>query len=288
MNAKAEVVEPLAARLAPRTEEPRGAAVAGAMLPEQVVVCIYDLIKRGELRPGDRLPPEREFAIRLGINRTSLRSGLRSLIAMGVLHSRHGSGTYMSEAPSSFGGEALRMLAALHGFTQDEVFEARRHLEVLVAGLAAERANLEHVATMAEEVANTYSCVDDPEQFLVHDIRFHRALGAASANPLLATLVGMVSAMHYDLRSKTIRKSKSLREAADMHQKIFRAIRMRNADAAREAMHAHILQAQQGYRLESKSERASSTSFHAKANQPKNSRKRGSRNDARSKSEPTF
>jgi GntR family transcriptional repressor for pyruvate dehydrogenase complex len=283
MSKRVEVVEPL------ETEHDSGYGASRdfAMLPEQVVVRIYDLIKRGELRPGDRLPPEREFALQLGINRTSLRSGLRSLIAMGVLHVRHGSGTFMSEAPSSFGGEALRMLAALHGFTQDEVFEARRHLEALVAGLAAERANSEHFATMAEELAYTYSCADDPEQFLVHDIRFHRALAAASGNPILATLVGMVSAMHYDLRSKTVRKAKSLREAADMHQKIFRAIRTRNIDAARDAMHAHILQAQSNYRLESKAAGPSRNSFQITESQHKN-RLRGSRKDGTSKSKPSI
>jgi len=224
---------------------------ATGVAPEQVVVHVYDLIKRGVLRPGDRLPPEREFAKQLGINRTSVRAGLRSLIAMGVLRTRHGSGTYMSTGPSSLGGEALELLAALHGFTQDEIFEARRHLEALVAGLAAERATPEQLATMAEELANSFSTLDDPPQFLVHDIRFHRALAVASGNPILATLVGMVSAMHYDRRSQTLDKAGWLRKGADMHQRIFRAIRARNPDEARAAMREHILQAQQLFQSES-------------------------------------
>jgi GntR family transcriptional repressor for pyruvate dehydrogenase complex len=220
------------------------------MAPEQVVVRVYDLIKRGELRAGDRLPAEREFAKQLGINRTSLRAGLRSLIAMGVLHTKHGSGTYMSTGPSSLGGEALELLAALHGFTQDDIFEARRHLEVLVAGLAAERATSEQLATMAEEVANTFSKVDNPQEFLLHDIRFHRALATASGNPILATLVGMVSAMHYDRRSQTVSTS-GLKDGAAMHQRIFRAIRSRKPEEARIAMHDHIFEAQQLFHAES-------------------------------------
>ncbi len=227
--------------------------------PEQVVVRVYDLIKRGELRPGDRLPPEREFSKQLGINRTSLRAGLRSLIAMGVLHSKHGSGTYMSTGPSSLGGEALELLGALHGFTQDEIFEARRHLEALVAGLAAERATPEQLATMAEELANTYSAVDDPQRFLLHDILFHRALAAASGNPILAMLVGMVSAIHYDRRSQTVRKAHSLKEAADMHQRIYRAIRTRNPVEARTAMHEHIVISQQQYKNEPGGEQQTET-----------------------------
>jgi len=226
-------------------------SAAPGMAPEQVIVRVYDLIKRGELRPGNRLPSEREFAKQLGINRTSLRAGLRSLIAMGVLHTKHGSGTYMSTGPSSLGSEALELLGALHGFTQDEIFEARRHLEGLVAELAAERATSEQIVTMAEELANSFSTLDDPQQFLLHDIRFHRALAAASGNPILATLAGMVSAMHYDRRSQTVGKARRLRETADMHQRIFRAIRSRNPMEARTAMRDHILHAQQQYHSES-------------------------------------
>jgi GntR family transcriptional regulator, transcriptional repressor for pyruvate dehydrogenase complex len=229
------------------------------MAPEQVVVRVYDLIKRGELRPGDRLPSEREFAKQLGINRTSLRAGLRSLITMGVLHTRHGSGTYMSTGPSSLGGEALELLAALHGFTQNEIFEARRHLETLVAGLAAERATSEHLATLAEELAEMFSTLDDPPQFLLHDIRFHRALAVASGNPILATLVGMVSAMHYDRRQQTLSTAGWLRSGADMHQRIFRAIRARKPEEAQAAMREHILQAQQLYQSESTADEQTET-----------------------------
>jgi len=222
----------------------------GVVAPEQVVTHVYDSIKRGLLRPGDRLLPERELARQLGINRTSVRAGLRSLMAMGVLQAKHGSGTYLSTGPTSLGSQALELLAALHGFTQDEIFEARRHLEELMAGLAAERATSEHLATMAEELANCFSTLDDPPQFLLHDIRFHRALAVASGNPILATLTGMVSAMHYERRMQTLSTAAILRAGADMHQRIFRAIKARNPQEARNAMREHILQAQQLYQSE--------------------------------------
>jgi len=220
------------------------------MVSEQVIVRVHELIRRGELQRGDRLPPEREFARQLGINRTSLRSGLRSLIDMGVLRSRQGSGTFVSDSPPSLDSEALEILAALHGFTQDEVFEARRVLESTIASMAAERATGEQLTCMAEEVISLYAAVDDPQAFLVHDLQFHRTVANASGNPVLAAVAGMVSAMHYELRSQTVRKSDSLRVAADMHQGIFRAIRAGNPEAARTAMRNHILQAQMDYNLE--------------------------------------
>jgi GntR family transcriptional repressor for pyruvate dehydrogenase complex len=214
------------------------------------------MIARGELGAGDRLPPERELAKQLGISRPSLRAGLRSLIAMGVLRSRHGSGTYIAEGPPELHSESLRLLAALHGFTFDEMFEARRVLEVSVVGLAAERATGDQLATLAEELANMYASLDDPQQYLIHDIRFHRAVAAASGNPILAALVEMVSAVMYDRRRETIERARDFKESIDMHQRIYRAIRARNPEEARAAMHEHIMLAQQAYAREEQREHA--------------------------------
>jgi len=100
---------------------------------EIVVQHVRALIERGELRPGDRLPPERELAVQLGVSRPSVRAGLRSLAAIGVLQTRHGAGTFITDGPPTLGSEPLSFLAALHGFTRDEMFEARRALEVGVA-----------------------------------------------------------------------------------------------------------------------------------------------------------
>ncbi|MCI0659496.1 MAG: FadR family transcriptional regulator [Acidobacteria bacterium] len=217
---------------------------------EQVVDQIRDLIGRGELRPGDRLPAERELARQLGISRPSLRAGLRMLVAMGLLRSRHGSGTYVADGPPTLDSEQLSMLAELHGFTYDQMMEARRVLEVQIAGLAAERATAEHLANIAEELANMYAALEDPQQYLIHDIRFHRAIAAASDNPILATIVEMVSAVMYDQRRETIGRAHDFKESVEMHQRIYRAIRARKPEDARTAMHEHLILAQNAYRTE--------------------------------------
>ena len=220
------------------------------LLAEQVVIQVRDMIRQGKLRPGDRLPSERELAKRLGISRASLRPGLRFLAAMGVLTSRHGSGTYIADGPPALDSEPLRMLAALHGFTQDEMFEARRLLEVGLAGLAAEHATDDHLATMAEEVTEMYATLDDPQQYLIHDIRFHRAIAAGSGNQILAALMDMVSAVMYERRSATVERATDLKESAEMHRKIYRLIRGRKADEARVAMSEHLTLAQQAFASE--------------------------------------
>src|SRR2546425_5322541 len=130
---------------------------------EQVVAHIRRLIERGQLRPGDRLPAERDLATKIGVSRPTVRVGLRALAGMGVVRSRHGSGTYIPEGPPSLGTESFSLLAALHGFTREDMYEARRLLEVGAAGLAAERGTPDHLATLAEEVANLYASLDDPE-----------------------------------------------------------------------------------------------------------------------------
>src|SRR5258708_708805 len=104
------------------------------LMTEQVVTQVRDMIHQGKLKPGDRLPPERELAKRLGISRASLRAGLHFLAAIGVLTARHGSGSYIATGPPALDSAPLSMLAALHGFTADKMFEARRLVEVAVAG----------------------------------------------------------------------------------------------------------------------------------------------------------
>src|SRR5215470_11595581 len=217
---------------------------------EQVVARVSDLIKREELKPGDRLPPERELARQLGISRPSLRAGLGSLISMGVLKSRQGAGTFIAGGPPVLDAEPLRLLAALHGFSFDHMFETRSILEVGAAGLAAERATGEQLATMSEQIADMFAALKDPQQFLVHDVAFHRAVAAASGNPTLATLVEMVSAILYERRRETIERAHDFNEALELHRKIYRAIRSRKPEEAREAMREHILRAQRAFALE--------------------------------------
>lgn len=212
---------------------------------QQVVLHVRGLIERGQLRPGDRLPAERHLAGQIGVSRPTVRAGLRALAAMGVVQSRHGSGTYIPVGPPVLGAEPLSFLAALHGFTGEEMYEARRILEVGAAGLAAERATPDHIATLAEEVADLFASLELPHVFLIHDINFHRAIAAASGNPIVASLVEMVSTLYYERRRRTAERAfpRDLRDAAEAHRRIYQAVRARDANAARAAMNDHLLQA---------------------------------------------
>lgn len=228
------------------TEKPRFKTIAGERFgttSEEVVQQLRDMIHRGDLRHGDRLPPERDLAKLLGVSRPTLRAGIRTLSAVGVLQSRQGAGTFVVEADASPALDAnpLRLMASLHGFSSDEMFEARISLEMAVAGLAAERSTGEQLAAMSEEVAEMFAALNEPEEYLVHDMRFHQTIAAASGNRILTALMNMVATILFETRSKTVHRALDLKESADMHRQIYRAIRDRNPQAAREAMRDHLL-----------------------------------------------
>lgn len=206
---------------------------------ELVVNFVRGQIERGQLRPGDRLPAERQLAARVGVSRPSVRAGLRTLSAMGAVQTRHGSGTYITES-QSLDAKPLRLLAALHGFGPEQIFEARRMLELGLAGLAAERATSEQMARMAEEVTGMFAAVDDPATFMTHDLHFHRAVAAAAGNPILAALVEMVSTLYFEQRRRVIRTRDQLRDVAITHRNIYHAVRARDPERARREMSQHL------------------------------------------------
>lgn len=210
-----------------------------------MVAHVRRLIEQGRLKPGQRLPAERGLAKQIGVSRSSVRAGLRSLTAMSVLETRHGAGTFVLDGPPTLRSEPLELLAALHGLGPDEMFEARRTLEVAIVGLAAERATPEALARIADEVAEGFASVDDPQAFLLHDISFHRAVAAASGNPILASVVEMVSALFYERRRQTADRARDLRAPAQMHRRIYQAIRERDRDRAQASMNEHLQRAQE-------------------------------------------
>ena len=219
---------------------------------ELVVSHVRGLIEAGVLAAGDRLAAERELARELGVSRPSVRSGLKRLEAMGVVQIRQGAGTFITAGPPVLGVEPLSFLAALHGFTTEQMFEARLVLEVTVAGLAAERTRdaSDKLIVISDETTGMFASLDDPDTFLEHDIRFHRAVAAAAGNPVLSALVEMVAEMFRELRRRKIGRARDKKAAAEEHRLIYKAIRAHDASAARKAMADHLERARRDQALE--------------------------------------
>jgi len=227
-------------------------SVKGTSTAEEVAARLRDMIHSGELSAGDKLPPERDLAKILGVSRPTLRAGIRSLSAVGILFSKQGAGTFVAardESPT-LDRSSLRMLSALHGFTSDEMFEARLALEMSIAGLAAKRVTSEQMTTLAEEIAGMYASLTEPEQYLVHDMRFHQIVAAASGNRILTSLMNMVATILFEYRSKTVKRATDLKESAEQHHNIYRALRDHDPEGAEQAMHDHLVETQRAQRLE--------------------------------------
>jgi GntR family transcriptional repressor for pyruvate dehydrogenase complex len=112
------------------------------------------------------------------------------------------------------------------------MFEARAVLEVGGSYLAAAKATPEQMAAMADEVAGMFASIDDPTEYLLHDVQFHRAVAAASQNPVLATLVDTLAQLVWETRRETVVHSTNLKESAEMHRRIYREIRARDVERA--------------------------------------------------------
>jgi GntR family transcriptional repressor for pyruvate dehydrogenase complex len=230
----------------------------------QVVNHVREMIERGDLKPGDQIPPERDFARELNISRATLRAGIGYLAALGVMKIKHGVGTFVADGPPDFGRASLSFIGALHGFQSWQMFEARILLETALAALAAERGREEHHAALAEEVAEMFAAVDKPNEYLVHDVLFHRTVAQASGNPILAAIMETVTSSMYDKRRKTVERAIDLRESADMHRQIYRAIRAKSPIEARKLMEQHLRMAQTAQGMERPSgKRASTTAVDA-------------------------
>lgn len=130
------------------------------------------------------------------------------------------------------------------------MYEARRILEIQVAGLAAERATAEELAAISHSVLEMFALADDPEGFLAQDIEFHRAVAQASGNPILAAVVGMVGDLFKEQRRATMYRFRSDDIVASQHRAIYQAIRKGDPSKARDAMDRHLRWAEEDQRSE--------------------------------------
>lgn len=223
------------------TEEGFPQRVSRARLYEQVAAQITDWIARQGLRPGDRLPPERELATRLGVSRATLSQALVALEVVGVVTVRHGDGTIVTEeAARRASARSISDAVRAHADRIPDVIEARDALETKLAALAAERRTDDDLATIDEALTFMAADVEAGGRGVEGDERFHSAVTAAAHSPVLAEMMGSLSELILETRLESL--SQPGRPAASLagHQRIADAIRAGDAAAAAEAMHAHV------------------------------------------------
>lgn len=207
---------------------------------EAIVDRIRDSITRGELRPGDRLPPERDLAAQLGVSRMAVREAIKVLSAMGLVEVRQGDGTFIRRVTAESLLDPLVAGNLVEANQLMEIVEVRQALEVEMAGLAARRATAEDLEAMAASLERMAALAGDAEAFLAGDREFHTAICDAARNSVLSRVYDHILDMIHRLQHQTYRVPGAAARALASHQAILAAIRAGNEAAARAAMREHM------------------------------------------------
>ena len=219
-----------------------------ARISESIVETIEEMILDGSLKPGDRLPPERELAGKFAVSRPSLREALVILESRGLLQSRRGGGTFVCDVVAPTITDPLVHLLRRRPESAFDVLELRHALEEVAAYYAAERAteqDLTAIAECHERLVATYRDDDaDPMEEASADTEFHMSVADASHN---IALVHVMRGLFNLLRADIARNLADLRTDRDAHRRvqkqhleILEAIRQGNPEQAREAANRHL------------------------------------------------
>lgn len=214
--------------------------MAVVSVTEAAILKIKQMILSGELRPGDRMPPEAELSERLRLSRSSLREAVKALEMVNVLDVRRGDGTYVTSLEPAMLTQAVGFVVELQqGRTALELMEVRRILETAAVRRAAVQIDPATLAQLAEEVAACQNV--DADVLVRHDAQFHRLIAQAADN---AYLVGLLDAL--SPRTLRVRTWRAMTERGVVertiaeHHAIVRALQARDADLASAWMTVHI------------------------------------------------
>jgi GntR family transcriptional repressor for pyruvate dehydrogenase complex len=228
---------PLEVTMAPHLWEPMRAQ---GSLSSRIAARIQELISAEELKPGDRLPPERELAGMLGVSRASVREATRSLAAQGRLSIRHGQGIFI-EASATTNRLRSSLLADEHDV--DELYAMREVLEVPAAQWAAQNVTAKAAATLERSYARLADAIDRraPWQELQRlDAAFHEAVVRIAGNKFLLRTLGVLNETIAAGMQTTLRIPGRLDQSMADHGEILAAIRTGDSRRAGRASRSHI------------------------------------------------
>ncbi len=214
-----------------------------------VVDRLLSDIASGRYRPGARLPTESELCTTMGVSRATLREAMKALQQLGVTSIEQGRGTFVTPVHrwSPFDPALLAArTSGVHGAPTDDwpakLVEARRLVEVDVAGLAADRRSDAALDAMGAAMDRMRAAADgdDVTAFAEADLAFHQAVMRAAGNELIEALFDPVSRLIHEGRLESSRPPERRVHALEAHALILSAIAGRDAPAARQAMREHL------------------------------------------------
>ena len=217
---------------------------------EQIASRIEALVLSKELRPGDKLPSERELAKSFGVGRSAVREALKLLAQRGLVLPRMGQGTFVCDPGTGSVISSLNVASRMKNSTLAHLDEVRLSIEVDIAGLAAERAIPADLERMEAAVAAMDTAVHDIPRFIEADLEFHAALTAATQNPLFLILGYSILDLVQKMRAM-LTTSHETAIGQTFHKRLLECIKKKDPSGAREAMRQHLAHvAQVRYRAE--------------------------------------
>jgi GntR family transcriptional repressor for pyruvate dehydrogenase complex len=213
--------------------------VRRSRLYQDIVSQIEALLDRGELRPGDQLPPERALAEQFQVSRASVREALRSLELLGVVETRAGGGTFVRRTVPEDLARPLSNLIA-RGHTLTDVIEVRGLIEPAIAASAAKRIRPDELIELREILDQQAAKVAAGQSYAEEDTRFHELIGQAARNELLVTMLGVIWDVLRSSREQWLQTNQRAHSSIDAHQRILAALDAHDTDAARAAAADHI------------------------------------------------
>lgn len=224
-------------------DDPSFRRVIPQRVSERVAEEIMRLIATGRLVPGQRLPGERELAVRMGVSRVSIRAALQQLKAQGLISAVQGGGTRVKSSAVEL-DRPLSELLRVNRENLHDLAEIRAILEVWAARRAAEQATPEDLARLNALLA----AMADPRRTQRYkaedDVRFHLSVAQASHSAvymhLLSVIRDILTAMLEYHRYELFSTAEDDRAVNTQHRAIVKAVRSRNPEAAAEAMRRHL------------------------------------------------
>ncbi len=203
-------------------------------LHEDVMVRLAAYLREGKLKPGDRLPPERELAGRMHVSRATIREALRVMQLQSLIVSRHGAGTFIAE------GKAASLAQAVTQFALHDIFEARRLLDPSMAALAARRATPKDIAKLKSILKEQEENMQRGEDGGASDMRFHSAIAEATHNRAIIRLAQVLTEIFSPSRDAVLQSGERAKNSVLFHKRILKSIEAHSPEEARRAMAEHV------------------------------------------------
>lgn len=211
-----------------------------AGLTEILVARILGLVTAGNLRAGDPLPSERNLAESFQVSRPTVREAVRALAVLGVLEIRHGGGIVVSQLSAADLLKPLTFFLTLQNTEVDKLYEARQLIEGDIAARAASRATAQDVAELEALIDAQQAATENPAQYREVDTAFHRRLAELAENEFLARTAQSLNILGLEFRKIASETPNVISRSIKDHKAIVKALRDKDAEAARAAMTAHM------------------------------------------------